>query len=212
MINEIRTYTIRPGKVPEFIKHASEIARPARGDKHGVLEGYWTTEFGQLNQAVHLWTYNDLNERDRLSAELGKNEAFQRDYLPKVRPLMMQQENKLLTPILPVKRPEGGGKHVYELRWYRTEVGKAPEWLKHYKDIMPTREKYSKNVGVWQTHTGMLNEVVHLWAYNDLNHRGETRAKVMQDPEWQKFLGATGSLLLEMRSIILMPAPHSPMQ
>jgi len=210
MINELRTYTIRPGKLPEFIKHANEIARPARGDNHGVLEGYWTSEFGLLNQAMHLWSFNDLNERDKLVGQLAQNQTFQKDYLPKVRPLMQQQENKLLTPVLPIKRPEG--KNVYELRWYRTEVGKAPEWIGLFKDIMPTREKYSKNVAVWTTHTGMLNEAVHLWAYKDLNDRVATRAKVMQDPAWQQFLAKSGSLLVEMRSIILMPAPHSPMQ
>jgi hypothetical protein len=210
MINELRTYTIRPGKLPEFIKHANEIARPARGDNHGVLEGYWTSEFGLLNQAMHLWSYNDLNERDRLSGELGKNQTFQKDYLPKVRPLMQAQENKLLIPQLPIKRPEG--KNIYELRWYRTEVGKAPEWLSLFKDIMPTREKYSKNAGLWMTHTGTLNEVVHLWPYKDLNDRVATRAKVMQDPAWQEFLGKGTALLVEMRSIILLPAPHSPMQ
>jgi hypothetical protein len=211
MINELRTYTIRPGKVPELIKYSSEISRPARGDKHGILEGYWTTEFGQLNQAVHLWTFDSLNDRDRLMAELGKNQAFQQDYIPKSRPLMMAQENKFLTPILPIKRPQGG-KHLYELRWYKTEVGKAPEWLGHFKDIMPTREKYSKNVAVWQSHAGALNEVVHLWAYTDLNHRAQVRGDVMKDPAWQGFLGKSAGLLLEMRSIILVPAPHSPMQ
>ena len=211
MIHELRTYTIRQGKTPELVKYSAELSRPARGDNHGVLEGYWSTDIGALNRVVHLWSFNDLNERDRLLVELGKNQKFQQDYLPKARPLMLRQENKLLTPILPIKRPSSG-KHLYELRTYRTDVGKAGEWLNHFKEIMPTREKYSMNCGVWQTYAGQLNEVSHLWAYNDLNHRNETRAKVGQEPAWQKFLAATAGLLQEMNSTILVPAPHSPMQ
>jgi hypothetical protein len=71
MIHELRTYTIRQGKVPELVKYSAELSRPARGDNHGILEGYWSTDIGALNRVVHLWSFNDLNERDRLLAELG---------------------------------------------------------------------------------------------------------------------------------------------
>ena len=53
---------------------------------------------------------------------------------------------------------------------------------------------------------------MHLWAYRDLNHPVAVRAKVAQDPEWQAFLGKGTSLLTEMRSIALTPAPASPMK
>jgi hypothetical protein len=58
---------------------------------------------------------------------------------------------------------------------------------------------------------GPLNEAVHLWAYRDLNERAAIRARVLQDPEWQTFLGKATPLLQEMRSIILNPVPHSPL-
>ena len=160
---------------------------------------------------MHLWSYSDLVERERLRGELAKNEAWSRDYLPKIRPLLLAQENKILSPQLPLKPPADGG-HIYELRTYRSQVGKAGEWLGYFKAIMPVREKYSKNVGAWQTEVAQLNEVVHLWAYGDLNDRAATRGEVLQDPEWQAFLGKSAPLLLEMRSIVLIPAPSSPMK
>jgi len=58
-----------------------------------VLEGLLVDDIGGLNRVLHLWSFNDLNERDRLLAELGKNQKFQQDYLPKARPLMLAQEN-----------------------------------------------------------------------------------------------------------------------
>jgi hypothetical protein len=211
VIYELRTYTLAPGKQGEYLKLSGSVGRKARGDNYGKLEGFWTTEFGTLNQVVHLWAYPDLNERDRLRGELGRNEEWTKGYLPQIRSMLMAQENKILSAQVPLKPPAGDG-NIYELRTYRTPVGKAGEWLGHFKAILPTREKYSKNVGLWQTEMGQLNEVVHLWAYQDLNERAAVRGKVMQDPEWQAFLTKGYPLLVEMKSIILSPAPHSPMK
>ena len=211
MIYELRTYTLIPGKQPQYLKLNSEVGRKVRGDKYGNFEGGWTTEFGTLNQYVHLWGYTDLEERNRLRAELAKNDEWTKGYIPQIRPLLLAQETKILSATLPLQPPKDTG-NIYELRWYRTQVGKAGEWLGHFKAIMPVREKYSTNVGVWQTEAGQLNEVVHMWAYRDLNHRASVRGQVMQDPEWQTFLGKSAPLLIEMRSVILNPAPASPMK
>lgn len=211
MMYELRTYTLVPGKQAEYLKLNQEVGRPVRGDKYGKLEGSWTTEFGTLNQFVHLWSYASFEERERLRGELQKITDWTQGYVPKIRPLILAQENKILSAVLPLKPPADAG-HVYELRWYRAHVGKAGEWLGHFKAIMPVREKYSKNVGVWQTEVAQLNEAVHLWAYRDLNHRAEVRANVVKDPEWQAFLLKSAPLLAEMRSIALNPAPASPMK
>lgn len=211
MIYELRTYTLAPGRQAEYLKLNAEVGRAVRGDNYGKLEGSWTTEFGTLNQFWHLWNYPSLDERDRLRGELQKKDDWTKGYVPKIRPLILAQENKFLSPQLPLKPPTDAG-HVYELRWYRAHTGKAGEWLGLFKAIMPTREKYSKNVGLWQTEAGQLNEVVHLWAYRDLNHRAQVRGDVMKDPAWQEFLGKSAPLLAEMKSIVLNPAPASPMK
>jgi NIPSNAP protein len=211
MIHELRTYTLAPGTQGQYLKNSAEIGRKIRGDNYGKLEGFWSTEFGTLNRVVHLWTFENLNERERLRGELAKNEEWTKVYLPQTRGALLAQENKILSVVLPLKPPAESG-HVYELRWYRAHVGKLGEWISHFKGIMPTREKYSKNVGVFQTEAGQLNEVVHLWAYKDLNDRAAVRGKVLQDPEWQTFLGKSAPLLVDMKSIILNPAPHSPMK
>jgi len=211
MIYELRTYTLIPGKQGEYLKLNAEVGRPTRGQKYGTLEGSWTTEFGTLNQFVTLWSFADLVERERLRAELQKNEVWSRDYVPRILPILLAQENKILSAEHPLK-PPAEGSHIYELRTYRTQVGKAGEWLGHFKAILPVREKYSKNVGLWQTEVAQLNEVVHLWAYRDLNDRVAVRAKVAQDPKWQTFLVKATPLLVEMRSIVLTPAPASPMK
>ena len=211
MIYELRTYTLMPGKVPEYLKLNGEIGRKIRGDKYGKLEGYWSTEFGTLNQLVHLWSYADLNERERLRAALAKDEAWTKEYIPKIRPMMLAQENKILSAVVPMTPPSDTG-NVYELRWYRAHVGRTGEWLALFKDILAFRDKFTRRVGLWQTEAGQLNEVVHMWVYRDLNDRAAARAKMAQEPEWQTFLAKAMPLLANMQAIVLTPAAFSPMR
>ncbi len=211
MIFELRTYTFQPGKLPEYLKLSSEVGRKIRGDAYGNFEGGWTTEFGMLNQYVHLWSYADLNERERVRGELGKNEAWAKEYVAKIRPLMLAQQNKILSSATPFKPPTDTG-NVYELRTYRLAVGKMSEWLALTRGVLPTRERYSRNVGYWQTEVSQLNEAVHLWVYRSLDERAAVRARVLQDPEWQTFIAKTMPLLTQQEAVVLNPAPHSPMK
>ena len=211
MIYELRTYTFHPGKLGEYLKLNAEVGRKIRGNDYGMFEGGWTTEFGVLNQYVHLWSYPDLNERERLRVELSRNEAWGRDYVSKIRPLLLVQQNKIMSPVTAIKPPKDTG-NIYELRWYRAHPGKLGEWLNLAKGVLPTREKYSRNVGYWQTEVSTLNEAVHLWVYSDLNERAAVRAKALQDPEWQTFLAKAMPLLANMQAIVLLPAAFSPMR
>ena len=80
MVYELRCYTLSPGKMPEYLKAAETIGRPARGQNFGVNHGYWTAEFGALNQIWHLWKYDSYEERTRLRGELMKNEKVDADF------------------------------------------------------------------------------------------------------------------------------------
>lgn len=211
MIFELRTYTFGPGRLGDYLKLNAEVGRKIRGDKYGTFEGGWTTEFGTLNQYVHLWSYPDLNERARLRGELAKNEAWAKEYVSRIQPLMQAQENKVLSLVTAFKPPADSG-NIYELRWYRAHPGKLGEWMNLAKGVLPSREKYSRNVGYWQTEAGQLNEAVHLWVYKDLNERAAARAKALTDPEWQAFLAKALPLLQNMQSVVLVPTPVSPMK
>ena len=211
MIYEMRTYTLKPGMHALVAKNAGEVGRAIRGDDYGKLEGYWITEIGPLNQVMHLWRYEGLDERQRLREALSENEAWTGEYLPLIRPHLVRQDIRLMHAFLPLKAPETSG-NVYEYRHYRTVPGKAREFAKHFEAAMPVREKYSKNVCAWVTEAGQPNEVSHLWAYSSLDARAEVRGKTMQDPDWQAFLGKGGPLLEEMHSSVIMPAAHSPLQ
>lgn len=211
MIHELRTYTLRPGSQPEVAQTSGTLGRDIRGDRYGKLEGYWTTEIGALNQVVHLWSFDSLDERARLRAELSQNERWQNEYIPKLLDHLVRQEVRLLNPVLPIAPPRTTG-NIYELRCYRARPTKVRAWAKAFTEAMPVRQKYSSCSGAWISEAGQPNEVVHLWAYADLNARMQARAEAGADPDWQAFVGKAAGLLEEMHSTIMLPASHSPLQ
>ena len=212
MINELRIYTVKPGTVADVARNSGTIARKIRGDDYGKLEGYWMTEIGPLNQVVHLWSYADLNERQRLRAELSKNTAWTGEYLPVIRPNLVRQDIRLMNPVLPLKAPDVQGSNVYELRYYRMKPGCLGEWVKHFTAALPGREKDSKIVGLGTGEARQPNEVLHLWSYPDLNARTAARAAAVKDPGWQEFLRKGGPLMDEMNCMIMLPSAHSPLK
>jgi hypothetical protein len=211
MLYELRTYTTPAGKAPLLGKYSGEIARGIRGDDYGKLEGYWVVEIGPLNKVMHLWSYDDYNDRQTKRDALGKNERWKSEYLSVAGPLILRQDIRLMTAVRPLTKPAKDG-NVYEYRYYRCKTGKAAEFANHLNAAMPVREKYSKNTGLWLTIAGQPNEVSHLWAYESLNHRAEARAAAAADPGWQEFLGKGGPLLEEMDSLIMLPTPASPLK
>ena len=211
MIHELRTYSFFAGKMPAYLDVAAKVGRPVRGNNYGVNHGYWTTEFGTLNQVWHLWSYDSFEERARLRAELAKNERWTKEYVPVIRPLIERQDIRFLNAVKPVTPPtqEGG---VYELRMYRTQPGKAVPWAQAYMGILPVREKYSKNVGLFTGEAPQPNEVLHMWNYPSVEARMKTRAALFQDPEWQGFLKSVAGWVVEMQSILLLPTSYSAMK
>jgi hypothetical protein len=214
VIYELRNYTLVPGTQPEFLRLSRDVGREIRGDRYGKLEGVWTTEIGPLNRYVHLWSYPDPNERERLRRGLAQDERWSKEYVPQIQPMLLAQENTLLYAVegVPFAPPTDGERHVYELRSYRTHVGKMREWIERFKEGLIAREKHSKIVGLWHSEVAGLNRVMHLWAYRDLNHRAEVRAAALRDPDWQAFLGKSQPLLVEMESTVLVPTETSPLR
>jgi hypothetical protein len=97
MIIEQRTYTLHPGKVPEYMRHYEAEGLTVQEPILGKLVGWYAVDFGPQNQIIHMWAYDSYEERTRRRAELGKSAAWQA-FLPKILPLILRQENKTLIP------------------------------------------------------------------------------------------------------------------
>jgi len=73
---------------------------------------------------------------------------------------------------------------IYEFRTYRVKVGTMPEVLKRFGEAYEHRKKYSPLMAFWYTEIGPLNEITHVWPYQDLAERDRIRAEASKDPNW----------------------------
>jgi hypothetical protein len=97
MIVEERIYTLHPGKLPEYLRLYESEGLPVQQPILGRLLGYFTTEFGPLNQVIHMWAYDSYEDRARRRVEM-QNDPRWKAYVAKIQPLIRTQENKLLVP------------------------------------------------------------------------------------------------------------------
>lgn len=97
MVIDERTYTLRPGAVQEYLRRYEQEGMAIQVPILGNLLGYFFTEFGTLNQVVHLWGYADLADRTERRRRLNADQRWQA-YLETILPLMVTQENRLLVP------------------------------------------------------------------------------------------------------------------
>ena len=77
MLVEKRTYTLHPGKAPEYLRIYTESGMEIQRRILGNLVGWFTTEIGNVNQIVHMWAYADLNDRAERRAELAADPGWQ---------------------------------------------------------------------------------------------------------------------------------------
>lgn len=97
MFVEERTYTLIPGKTGDYFKAYQEMGLSVQREILGHLIGYFTTEFGTLNQVVHMWGYESLNDRIERRRLLLENPTWQ-DYVKVIRPWITHQESRILIP------------------------------------------------------------------------------------------------------------------
>jgi hypothetical protein len=97
MLVEQRTYDILPARVPDFYALYQAEGMVVQIRHLGRMLGYYSSEFGTLNQIVHLWGYDDLQERATRRAALFADAEWQA-YFAKVLPLIVRQESRILVP------------------------------------------------------------------------------------------------------------------
>lgn len=97
MIVDHRIYTLQPGKVASFVELFEREGLPLYLHYCGKLIGYYIADGGTLNQVVHLWAYDSVEDRERRRAELYLDSRWG-DFLDAALPLVVSQESRLLKP------------------------------------------------------------------------------------------------------------------
>ena len=61
--------------------------------------GYYLSEVGDLNQVIHMWRYENFEERTKKRTALFSDPAWL-EYVAKVGPMVLNQRNAILNDIL----------------------------------------------------------------------------------------------------------------
>jgi len=205
MIYEVRTYTLKPGSVAKFEENFA-AALPHR-EQYSKLGAFWHTEIGPLNQVIHVWPYESVEERNSIREAAGKDP----NWPPKNDPDMYVNMNSEIFNPAPFMRPLGGDQalgSIYEMRSYTYQVGSINKVIDIWADAVPAREEFSPLAAAMYTDVGGLNKWVHIWAYEDLDQRKNVRAEASKTSTWPP---PTREFLVSQETKIMVPSSFSPM-
>lgn len=96
---------------------------------------------------------------------------------------------------------------IIEMRTYTLKPGSVPAFEERFGAALPGRLELSPLAAFWHSEVGVLNQVMHVWPYADLNERARVRAEAIARGVWPP---KTAEFVLDQQSEILLPAPFSP--
>jgi len=101
---------------------------------------------------------------------------------------------------------------IYELRTYAVAVGKMSEVVEIYKSAgWPALAKHpNKLVGYFTGDIGALNQLIHLWKFDDDADRRAFWAGIYADPDFMAFVGKLRPMLTLQENKLMMAAPWGP--
>ena len=213
MIYEVFTYTLKPGSIAQY-EEIFAAALPHR-ERFSKLGAFWHTEIGPLNQAIHIWPYESIEERtsireqvrNSIREEAGKDPNWPPAYDPDI---FVITNSEILIPA-PFMRPLGGDQalgNFYEMRSYTYKRGSIGKVIDIWADAIPYREKHSPLAAAMYADIGGLNKWIHIWPYNDMEQRDRIRAEASKSLHWPP---PTREWLVNQETKIMVPSAFSPM-
>jgi len=104
---------------------------------------------------------------------------------------------------------------IYEMRTYTVKPGSLGEMVKAASTVAHEIRKndYGKLEGYWTTEIGPLNQVMHLWSYDNFETRARLRGELGKIPRWtDEYLPLIRPLLVrqDIRLLNALRAPVAP--
>ena len=96
---------------------------------------------------------------------------------------------------------------IFEMRTYLLKPGTVPQAEAAFDTALPGRVKLSRLGGFWRTEVGLLNQIIHIWPYDNTAERDRIRAEAIATKVWPPKIA---DFVLDMQAKILYPAPFSP--
>ena len=135
---EVRTYRLKPGTLAECERLFGE-ALPRR-EEFSSLGAFWHTEIGPLNEIIHVWPYESLEQRTEVRAQAMQSGAWP----PPIGAFIEHMESEIFIPA-PFMEPLGA-RQLGPLLWNRSARGSLARYMRYaliYTDRAPCRPCWS---------------------------------------------------------------------
>ena len=103
---------------------------------------------------------------------------------------------------------------IIDHRSYTVKHGYMKEYLERYERVaLPIQMRHlGRLIGFFISDIGPLNQVVHIWAYDNIADREDRRERMAADPEWQAFMATNAGSFVEQENKIMKPTTFSPLR
>ena len=201
MIIELRSNRLKPGSVPTVEERYGNALHGR--NKLSPLGGFWHSETGTLNNIFNIWPFESYAERERIRSEWTNVAGW---------PPPIEEDTRLLraAPFCPpIEERHLGG--VYEMCIDTYAARTIPKVIAYWQEKIEARQRLSPLVMCAFADTGVLNQLVHIWAYRDLQERQRVRAEAVDQGIWPP-KSHTDGLLLKQENVLMTPASFSPLR
>lgn len=73
---------------------------------------------------------------------------------------------------------------IYEFRTYDLVPGSVNEVIKRFGEAYQKRKEFSVLSAFFYSEIGPLNQIIHIWPYQDTNHRAKVRSEAVESGAW----------------------------
>lgn len=214
-VNELQVHCVKPECMEEYLAQYNEFQKLVHEKRWGAqLVGSFTVEVGDQDEAIHIWEYDGGYPALNNATVKYRTDKDFLEFRSKRNKMLRSRRNQILLrfSFWPRETPSPDRSHIYELRSYVLKPGTMIEWGNNWARGIQHRRTNNEAVAGFFSSIGHLYTAHHLWAYEDLQTRKETREAAWRRPGWDECVAYTVPLIRHMESRILIPTPFSPLQ
>ena len=200
-IVDLRTYTIRRGGMPLFVRLAETHVCPVMLRHVGAPLAYYVTDIGPQDEVTHLWGYDSVADMEARRQARNLDPEWP-SYIEASRGLIDTQETRVVRRVplpsvdhLPLPDP---AKALVDFRVATIRRGTMAEFLGLFQTLaLPVQLRHvGAPVAMYVSEIGPLNELIQLWAFDSLADLEARRTARDREPAWSEFLTTTESMVL----------------